>query len=401
VERKLLFYLLFASFVSAYLSITVFQGFLTLAFAVWLFILLKERRFETFRGRLTVPLLGHLAVLDLSSALFLRVSEQWRRLVEQNFFTLSYFFPKVLDPEGVLKLLRWTLAAAPLLGLLLSAKVWVSFLVYGEIKAFWGGKFVIGNLLALPFFASLYFALTGEGLWRKVLFSGGAALFLWTAFLPFERSVVLGFLAGLLLFGAAAFSLLKDRRARAALLAGGLLLAAAGTAAALQNPKVEYWIKLVESRGLNAETLNALSSQRVVIAEGALELVERALEEGDYLKLLIGWGYGPQKQYENLPPPLNRIINEYESFLPITEFVNGGLLGLLFVVWFYLAAARLTRETFKRRDELFLLKVSVLSAAWVNLVYHLFTLFWVPLNALFFVLLAAVEVLNQRGREKT
>ena len=156
------------------------------------------------------------------------------------------------------------------------------------------------------------------------------------------------------------------------------------------SPKVKIWIKTL-SRG----DINSFSSSRVVIAKGACKLVQKAWQERIYSKFLIGWGYGPQKQYKNLPPGL-QFINEYESFLPLTAFINGGILNLIFIAWFYIAAVYLTYRVLKRKDSpLFGIKLTLTSAVWVNLIYHLFTLFWVPINAIFYILLALVEKMER------
>lgn len=43
-------------------------------------------------------------------------------------------------------------------------------------------------------------------------------------------------------------------------------------------------------------------------------------------------------------------------------------------------------------------RVTLLSAVWVNMVYHLFTLFWVPINGIFYILLAVIERLTEKRR---
>ncbi|HIP86651.1 MAG TPA: hypothetical protein EYH18_03340 [Aquifex sp.] len=156
------------------------------------------------------------------------------------------------------------------------------------------------------------------------------------------------------------------------------------------SPKVKIWIE-----HLSREDINSFSSNRILIAKGAFELIRKAWEEGDYAKLLIGWGYGPQKQYKNLPPNL-QFINEYESFLPLTAFINGGILNLIFVVWFYFAAVYLTYRGLKNScSQFFGMKLVLISSVWVNLVYHLFTLFWVPINAIFYIILALIEKMEK------
>jgi hypothetical protein len=145
--------------------------------------------------------------------------------------------------------------------------------------------------------------------------------------------------------------------------------------------------------------LNYISSGRIVIAKGAIELIEEAYHKRDYVKLLIGWGYGPQKQYNNLPGYWKRKINEYESFILLTEFINGGAINVIFIIWFYISAVILTFKIFrnlKSRDDLILL--SFISATWVNLIYHIFTLFWVPINAVYLLVLGLLEVLTRKEK---
>jgi len=393
--EKVLFYLLILSFVGAYFSITVYQGFLLLSLLLGVYLAFKR----TFRGGIfTVPLLGHLAVIDLSSALFLRVPEQWRRLLEQNIFSLTYFLAFLLREGTVKKLTEWIIKLSIPLGVIVSLKVLYSYWFEHNIKAFWGGNFIIGNLLALPFFASLYYIFHSQRWIFRFTFLFLAVFFLAVSFLAVERSVILGFLIGLTIFGIAIFKQLKGRKWKLTFLGSLLALITTGGFVAIKNPKVEYWFHLITTKGINEQTLNSISSGRVVIAKGAFELVDKAVKEGDYLKLLIGWGYGPQKQYKNLPPSW-QFINEYESFILLTEFINGGLLGVLFIIWFYIAAIILTVRSLKNQNH-FWWKVILLSSVWVNLGYHLFTLFWVPINATYYLLLGLIERLNQRVEGK-
>jgi len=392
--EKVLFYLLILSFVGAYFSITAYQGFLLLSLLLGVYLAFKR----TFKGGIfTVPLLGHLTVIDLSSTLFLRVPEQCRRLLEQNIFSLTYFLAFLLREETVKKLAEWIVKISIPLGVIVSLKVLYSYWFAHDIKAFWGGNFIIGNLLALPFFASLYYIFHSQRWIFRVIFLFLAVLFLSVSFLAVERSVILGFLIGITIFGIAIFKNLKGRKWKLTFLGSVLALITVGGFIAINNPKVEYWLHLITTRGINEQTLDSVSSGRVVIAKGALELVDKAIKEGDYVKLLIGWGYGPQKQYKNLPPSW-QFINEYESFILLTEFINGGLLGVLFIVWFYIAAIILTVRSLKNQNY-FWWKIILLSSVWVNLGYHLFTLFWVPVNSLYYLFLGLVERLNHQTRK--
>jgi len=396
--KKFAFYTALLGVIASFFSISVFQAFLALSIILSIPLWFKKFR-ETFGGKLlTVPLLGHLSTITLSSLLFLRIKEQWRRLIEQDFFTFTYFVPSLWNRTELEKFLRWTAYASVVVGFLLSLKVLYSYYFQHNIKGFWGGNFIIGNLLALTFFYSLTLALKSrswpaKGFLILVLLLSSVAVAI-----PAERSVILGFFISILLYFSSLFLILNKswKLILSGLLAFSLIT---GGYFVYKQPKVQAWIYLLRKEGINEETLNAVSSGRWVIAKGAIELIEKAWKEGDYLKLLLGWGYGPQKQYKNLPGYFRKKLNEYESFVILTEFINGGLINVIFILWFYIAAAVLTFRIWKRRNsELYTLKVATLSAFWVNAIYHFFTLFWVPINAVYLLLFAVVEKLEKSER---
>ena len=387
--ENFLLYTLLLAFATSFFSITLYEGFLALAILSGL-ILLIRKRVNPFKGIFSIPLTGHLSVITLSSVLFLRVKEQWRRLLEQDFFSLSYFATFGLDRNYLIRLVEWFIKLSPILGLVLSIKVLYTYYWEGDIKGFWGGNFVIGNLLALPTFAAVYLYLNTENKILKILLPAFGGLFLFTAFLPTERSVILGFAVGLAVLIAGLKKASNLRKAFPPL----LVLFLAGSLSLIQSPKIQYWAKTLTEHHSLEHAVDTISSKRLTIAKGAWELVEDAYRNGDYLKLLIGWGYGPQKQYGNLPENLS-FLNEYESFVFLTEFINGGLLNVLFLLWFYGALIYLTLKVLRDRNNLFEVKLVLISSVWVNMVYHLFTLFWVPINGMFYVLLALVERLDR------
>jgi len=381
-----------SAFLSIFFSITVFQ-FLAALFIVLAIALRARQGFPlTLKGKLfAAPLLGHLAAINLSSFLFLRVKDQWRKLAEQNFFSLSYFAAFSFGSGEARKLLELFTYAAVAGGTVLSIKVLGSYFLENKARGFWGGSFVVGNLLALSLFSALYLFKKYRLPLLKTFFAAAALLFSVAATLPGRRSVILGFAVGFLIMGAALWLSVRERRRRAALLAVLTVLFASSAAVFVTGERFQRWKTVIQEKGLTEATLNTISSSRVQIALGAWDLTKKALEEGDYLKLLIGWGYGPQKQYRNLPKKwMKEKINEYESFLLISEFINGGLLNVIFIIWFYAAAVFLTVKALKRAKE-DLLPASFMAAVWVNLTYHLFTIFWVPVNAIYLLILGLVE----------
>ncbi|MEO2153266.1 MAG: hypothetical protein ABGX24_02475, partial [Aquificota bacterium] len=134
--------------VSSFFSISVFEAFLLLAIVFSSYFWIKNFK-QTFKGLFTVPLLGHLSVITLSSILFLKVKEQWRRLLEQDFFSFSYFVSRTLEREYLEKLLKVAVVLSVLAGWVLSLKVLYTWHFHHFTKGFWGGNFIIGNLLAI------------------------------------------------------------------------------------------------------------------------------------------------------------------------------------------------------------------------------------------------------------
>jgi len=390
VER-LLFYTLLLVFVSSFFSITVYEGLLLVSIIISLGLFLFKRK-NPIKSLFSIPLLGHISAITISSLLFLKVKEQFRKLLEQDIFTFSYFTVYALDEKKAKDLMKIFIKLSIILGLIFSIKVLYTYYTVKDFKGFWGGNFVIGNLLALPFFASLYCFFKQKKLYLKILFILLAILFLYTSFLPVERSIILGFLTGIFIFSIAILNFRKLLIFLFIFLLGGALIFS-------QSSKVKYWINILSSKHSLEEKINRFSSNRLVIAKGAIQLIDNAIKEGDYVKLLIGWGYGPQKQYKNLPKGFG-YIDEYESFILITEFINGGLINVIFIVWFYIVLLYLTLKIIKEKDAYYLEKITLISALWVNMVYHIFTLFWVPINGLFYIFLGLVEVLSKKKSNK-
>jgi hypothetical protein len=383
--EKVFYFFLYLAFVSAFISITVFQASLAIAILLGFYIAWKER-VNLFKGLFTIPLLGHISTITLSSILFLRVKEQLRRLAEQDFFSFSYFIGNLVKTERLPQIVSELIQITLITGWILSLKVLYTYYFQHDYKSFWGGNFVVGNLLALPTFGSLYLFFHRKNLLEKIFYILSVLLFLYVSFLPVERSVILGYLIGFFVFGLAYARYFKKWKTFIAVSVAVISLIGI---VSYQSPKVKNWIYQINGEN-KLRVVNTISSGRIEIAKGAIELIEDAIKRGDYLKLLIGWGYGPQKQYKNTPIPF---INEYESFVFLTEFINGGLLNLIFILWFYLAAIALTFKAIKIRNEHFWLVLVLISSVWVNLVYHLFTLFWVPVNALFYIMLNFSEKL--------
>ncbi len=334
-----------------------------------------------------------MGTITFSSILFLRVKEQWRKLIEQDVFTFSYFIPSFLDKVQIESLIRNFIKISPFLGIILSAKVWYTYCTTHTIKGFWGGNFIIGNLLALPIFSTLFFLIT-EKRFRKKIFWGSIFVGLTTSLvLPMERSIIIGFLGALLFF---ILLFYKGKTLNLKRFLTFIIICFLITFPFIvKSPKIHYWWNVITNPKISyQEKINTISSGRIVIARGALQLIDNAIKQHDYIKLLIGWGYGPQKQYKNLPGYWKNKIDEYESLLPLTVFINGGLLGLIFVLWFYIALIKLSLKVLRSKS---LQEGIFISAVWVNAIYHLFTLFWVPINAIFYIFLALVEKNLKKG----
>jgi hypothetical protein len=403
--RSFIFYTLILGFIGAYFSITLYQGFFILALLggfVYLLIKIKQDGLSVLspKGKLFYfPLLGHLSVITISSILFLRVKEQWRRLIEQDFFSFSYFLAFIFEKKHTKKLLQCLAYLSVLGGFLLSLKIFYSFSQTHngrEVQGFWGGLFILGNLLSFSIFASLYLFLIENRKFLKFIWLIAGLTFIIATFMPDTRSVYLGLFTAVLIFYIGTLKVFKSLIYRISSLGMVIALFLLGFYFLIHSPRFGFYERIYHKYGLSEKSLNHISSGRVVIAKGAIELIEKAYREGDYVKLLVGWGYGPQKQYNNLPGGWKKIINEYESFILLTEFINGGIINVIFIIWFYVSAIVLTFRIFrnlKSKEDLLLL--TFISAVWVNLIYHLFTLFWVPINSIYYLILGLLEKLTK------
>jgi len=408
--KTFVFYTLSLGFISAYFSITAFQGFFILAIlggAVYFLLNLKKKGLAILKpqGKLFyIPLIGHLTTITISSALFLRVKEQWRRLIEQDFFSFSYFLAFTFNRKEALKLLKVFTYLSIIGGVILSFKILYSYYQIknpGLVKGFWGGKFILGNLLALSVFSAIYLLFAFNKKILKLVAFFVLTILIVGIIVPDARSIYLGFLIGLILFYIGTWKIIKSKLYKAISLAIIIIITSLSAINLANSSRFKWYYHLINKYGFfNEKTINYISSGRITIAQGALDLVKKSWKEGDYLKFLIGWGYGPQKQYNNLPGGWKNKINEYESIVFLTEFINGGILNLFFIIWFYIAAIILTIRILKNLrtyDDLILL--SFISATWVNLVYHIFALFWVPINTIYLLILGLLEVSIKRERK--
>jgi hypothetical protein len=328
----------------------------------------------------------------------LRVKEQWRRLIEQDFFSFSYFLAFIFNKETAKKLLTIFSFLSILLGTVLALKLLYSYWSYGGTKGFWGGMFVVGNLLSFSIFSTFYLFLKQKNIFIKGFLFLIGTLLLAAFFIPDRRSLELGLLVGLATFLIGLYKLdYINKIIKTFIVLFSIVITIGGAIFFFHSERAHFYIYLIKTYGLTEYTLNKISTNRILIAKSACSLIEEAWRKGDYIKLLIGWGYGPQKQYKNIPGKWRQEkYNEYESFLPITVFINGGLINLIFIVWFYISAIILTRKVVKNLTQPYgLLMLTFISAVWVNLIYHLFTLFWVPINSIYYLILGLLEKLTK------
>ncbi|MCX8060613.1 MAG: hypothetical protein N3C13_05385, partial [Aquificaceae bacterium] len=133
--------------------------------------------------------------------------------------------------------------------------------------------------------------------------------------------------------------------------------------------------------------------KRQEIAKAGIEVVRRDFREGNWLPLLIGHGVNSGYYLE----PKSPVGGVYESVLLISELIEKGFIGLLFVLWLYWVYLRfLLRFKISERGDYLLLPL--LLALGSHLAGAVFTFFWDALLPLYLIMFRLVESLKGEPR---
>ncbi|MCX8163929.1 MAG: hypothetical protein N3D14_00865 [Aquificaceae bacterium] len=326
-----------------------------------------------------MPLLLHAFVVMLSTALY--HPSQLGKAVERGPFLLAYVL------GGFLKVDKKSLYTFNLLlvfsGLLLMPVVFYKFYKTGQPAMFWGGWFEVGSFYTIFAVASLSLFFYSN----RFLYLISFMLFAGIVFFTLRRSTMLG-----LGFSLLAFALIvgksKSRKAFFGILLT-LLFGFSVSTIILVDKDHRYralYEVLAQQRSLDEETLNTVSSYRWEIAKKGIEVVSKDIERSNWFNMLVGHGINAGFYLE----PRSPVGGIYESILPISEFIEKGLLGFLTVIWVYILYGRflLSFRIYSKEDYLLM---SFLLALGAHLVGAIFTFFWDAMLPLYLILFSLVE----------
>lgn len=367
-------------FATALLSITLFEAVLI--------ILLFYMAFKAFRkeikfpGSLIVPLILH-ATAVLSSTL-LYYPSQLGKAVERGVFLLLYPFGGFLKVDRrALLTFNYFLVLAGLVFLPLSL---YRFYRTGQPAMLWGGWFEVGTFYSIFAVASLSLFLY----YRRLLYLFPLVLFVGNVFLTMRRSAMLG-----LAFALLAFVFLPGKKASKKTIMAVALLLFTGfvvSSVLLSSIDVRYatlYEVLTFQKSLDEEALDVILSGRWQIAKAGVEVIKKDLQEGNWLELLIGHGINSGFYLE----PRSPVGGIYESILPLSELIEKGLLGLLGVLWVYVAYWRFLLS-FKIQEKEDYLLMPLLLTLGIHLVGAVFTFFWDAMLPLYLIMFNLAERLR-------
>ncbi|WP_297890054.1 hypothetical protein [Sulfurihydrogenibium sp.] len=309
-------------FASAYLSISVFTGFIIL-FLIYEIYKIAKRDLK-INGELKIPLFMIITPSVLSTTIYGGLKELPGAL-NQTFFNITYFAKDLFKPS---EKLFYKLNLTIVIFCSIEAVVTVFNYYRGLEKPIWGGVFEIGIVFSLGSLSAFVMFLIEREKFKKVVYLLLFLVFTFLVFYTGKRNPILGiFFSYLVLF----FILLKMSELGKKVIYGlsglFLVIVVVGTYIAVEKfPKYKLLFDAVFiGRQLTEAEINEFSSARWEIGKKGLEVIKKDIENKNFLPLLIGHGYNAGQRLDP-PSPVGR---SYESVFFISETINIGLIGLL------------------------------------------------------------------------
>ncbi len=344
------------------LSISLFEG-LIIALIAYTLYSIGRSGLKPY-GILFSPLLLHAIPTLLSTILY--TPSYIGKAIERSLFLLVYPLGGIerLSFDFFRKLNLFLVTA----GVLLIPVVVYKFLKTGQPAPLWGGWFEVGMLYSFFSLSALSMFLYTKRIHYLLLF----LVFVGFVFFSMRRSAMLGLAITLVVLLYILRGLISKKVLTFVLLS--LTFASSLTFGILVEKDPRFataWELITGKRTLDDQALNSISSQRWEIFKKGFEVLQRDLEEKNYLELLIGHGINSGYYLE----PRSPVGGIYESVFFLSELIEKGILGLFGIMWLWFAYySYLFRFKIRQREDLLLLPpLSFLS---VLLIGSIFTYFW-------------------------
>ncbi|GAB6066524.1 O-antigen ligase family protein [Aquifex pyrophilus] len=377
-EYKL--WLLISLTLSAFVSISIFEGFVILTLLLALYNLIFKRNFT---GSLRIGVSLYTFSTLLSTALY--YPPRFLKSVEEGLFQFLYFLK--IDKENANKFSRLFPYLMIIIGLVLLPVVLYNFYERKDPKPLWGGSFETG------FFFTL-FSLTSLTLFiqkRRFSFFLLFLLFIGIVFLSHRRSMIL---ALLVMFYITLIILLRSKIiSKKVFIAFNVVFLFSFIGGYTYLSMTDHRFRLLNEiflgkRKPDYNTLNAISSARLGILRDGIEIIKEDIKEKRVLNLLIGHGV---RAGEYMKHKYGAKVHRYESIFVVSEFIERGFLGVLGILLIYFNYFRYMLSFRIRREEDYYTLILAIPLG-IHLVQTIFTFFWDALLPLYLVLFRVSEV---------
>ncbi|RUM31090.1 MAG: hypothetical protein DSY32_01465, partial [Aquifex sp.] len=316
--------ILYSLIVSAFASITIFEGIVLLILGLVLYEALKERKFN---GSLSRGIFLYSFSTLISTATF--YTRKFFKGVEEGLFSFIYFLN--FKREEVKSFSKNFPKLLFVISLILIPVVLYKFYKYGEPKPIWGGTFEVGFFYAL-FSINTFLLFLKE---RRIVYIPLFLIFLLIVFLSAKRSMILAFFV---IFYLTLFLLFRSKKVKGlAFWSINLLIVLSLIGGYLYLSQKDNKFKtlndiILGKKELNYRNLNIISSGRLNLLLEGISIIKEDLEKGRFLNLLIGHGV---RAGEYLPHKYGMTQHRYESIFVVSELVERGILGLLGILYIY------------------------------------------------------------------
>lgn len=362
--------LLYLLTICAFISITLFEAFVIIILVYYTFYMLKAKSMP--KGILLKPLLLYAIPTLLSTALYM--PQYINKGIERSVFMFVYPLGSYVKLSE--KFLYTFNRMLLMIGYTLIPVVIYKFYRTGEPAPLWGGWFEVGMFYSIFSLSALSLFLKRRRYFYLLTF------FLFFGFVLFStrRSTLLALGFTLLIF---AFLLRRYLSFKFVVVLSVLLSFMGGSAFYLLVKKDErfgtFYQVITGQKPINDDTLNKISSLRWQNFKAGIEVVKKDLRDKNLLPILIGHGINSGFLLE----PKSPVGGTYESVIFLSEFIEGGILRLVGIVWIFISyysfivKCRINQDTVLLSP--FLLAPSVVFAG------SIFTGFWDALLPLYLI----------------
>ena len=382
--RKYHFWLLVCLSLSAFLSISLFEGFVILTLLLALYDLVFEKN---FKGSLRIGISFYTFSTVLSTALY--YPSRFLKSVEEGLFQLVYFLK--IDKESAGRFSRIFPYLMIIAGLFLLPVVLYNFYERKDPKPLWGGSFETGFFFTLFSLTSLLLFIRKKSFYFFILF----LLFTGIVFLSHRRSMIL---ALFVMFYILLIILLRSKIiSRKLFIAFNVVFLLSFAGGYVYLSKTDYRFKLLNEiilgkRKPDYNTLSAISSARLGILRDGIEIIKEDIEKKRFVNLLIGHGVRAGEYMKHKYGPK---VHRYESIFVVSELIERGVLGVLGILLIYFNYFRYMLSFRIGRSEDYYTLILAIPLG-IHLIQTLFTFFWDALLPLYILLFKVSETLREK-----